>query len=543
MAAVLLVAALGAGGVGFPGQTGWPIVVVLCCASVLPALGALAAYRLGLVREGREGLAWKLVGVALAQMVPIYVLDYLGADTLEAVFVALTYGFGALAILWIPHPRSGPYDRTIALLDALGLGIVVATGTFWLLSGTGVATSGELYHAIGDAAVMAMAGYVAVRRSQQGIDWQIVWLVLGVAATLGGNLTMAVSDTPYTVGHPADFSFLAGMAAFALAPLVMPPVQDAPRVALEPGRWQRALVPYTVVALLAAAIVSHVVSRWDTDPMSVAIGLGALAAMIVVLLRQLAIVAQERRRVMNEQQGVIATVSHELRTPLTSIVGFLDLLEDWEAFTEDEKLEMINLIRAQSHVLARVVGDLVAVARRQMDRVDVTRENLSTHEIVATAIALVPEADTQHIEVDIADGVTLTADPARIVQVIGNFFANAAHYGSGHIEVIAYNDADATVIEVHDNGSGVPEVYQLIIWERFERAAQRQGTIPGSGIGLAVARGVARSHGGETYYRRSERLGGACFSIRVPLDYDVLRNDVAAGQVGDPAYHTSDRSF
>ncbi len=204
---------------------------------------------------------------------------------------------------------------------------------------------------------------------------------------------------------------------------------------------------------------------------------------------------------------------------------------------------MIDLMRAQSHVLARVVGDLVAVARRQMDRVDVTRENLSTHEIVATAIALVPEADTQHIEVDIADGVTLTADPARIVQVIGNFLANAAHYGSGHVELVAYNDADATVIEVHDNGSGVPEVYQLVIWERFERAAQRQGPIPGSGIGLAVARGVARSHGGETYYRRSERLGGACFSIRVPIDYNVLRDDVATPQVGDPAYHTSDRSF
>jgi signal transduction histidine kinase len=172
----------------------------------------------------------------------------------------------------------------------------------------------------------------------------------------------------------------------------------------------------------------------------------------------------------------------------------------------------------------------------------VAREKLSIRDMVGTAITLVPDVDKQRVEVNIADDAALTADSARIVQVIANFLANAARYGAGRIDICAFEDAGMTVIEVHDNGPGVPEVYELVIWERFERAAQRQSSIPGSGIGLAVARGVAHSHGGETYYRRSERLGGACFSIRVPIDHTVLRDRESIPSIAIPIPREKSRS-
>jgi signal transduction histidine kinase len=104
-----------------------------------------------------------------------------------------------------------------------------------------------------------------------------------------------------------------------------------------------------------------------------------------------------------------------------------------------------------------------------------------------------------------------------MLQIVTNLLSNAAKYGSSRVEIVAFEEGADTVIEVHDDGPGVPDMYHLVIWERFERGAQRQSAIPGSGIGLSVARGIARSHGGDTDYRRSERLGGSCFSVRVPL--------------------------
>lgn len=111
----------------------------------------------------------------------------------------------------------------------------------------------------------------------------------------------------------------------------------------------------------------------------------------------------------------------------------------------------------------------------------------------------------------------MLADRRRMLQIMVRYLSNACSDGSGRVEIRAFQDLGETVIEVHDVGPGVPDIFELVIWERFERGAQRQCAISGSGIRLSVARGIAHSHGGDTAYRRSERLGGSCFSLRIPV--------------------------
>jgi two-component system sensor histidine kinase RstB len=73
------------------------------------------------------------------------------------------------------------------------------------------------------------------------------------------------------------------------------------------------------------------------------------------------------------------------------------------------------------------------------------------------------------------------------------------------------------VLEVHDNGKGVPTRHETAIWERFERGAHRLNAVtPGMGIGLAIVQAVAETHGGRAEYQRSKLLGGACFSLIIP---------------------------
>ena len=98
-----------------------------------------------------------------------------------------------------------------------------------------------------------------------------------------------------------------------------------------------------------------------------------------------------------------------------------------------------------------------------------------------------------------------------------NLLANSFRYGGEHRLVVARAVASDLTFEVHDDGPGVPKKYELVIWDRFERGPNRlNASVPGSGIGLAIVDAIARAHGGAASYRRSDELGGACFSVHLP---------------------------
>lgn len=99
-----------------------------------------------------------------------------------------------------------------------------------------------------------------------------------------------------------------------------------------------------------------------------------------------------------------------------------------------------------------------------------------------------------------------------------NLITNAVRYGRSEILVTAARKGSVVAFAVHDNGDGVPAKFQSDIWERFERGFHENDTsVPGSGIGLSVARDLVTAHGGTIGYRTSELLGGACFEFTVPV--------------------------
>jgi signal transduction histidine kinase len=517
LSTVAVLALVGMISIAMTGEESGPVGALLACATALPGIAAIGAARKGTRLGGREGLPWLLFSGAMTLMVPVYVMHHVGVGVFEDILISGAYVLGAVAVLAVPLPDAGPYQRMVASLDALALGLVIATGTYWLGAVSGMDFAGNLVWTMSDAAIVAMLGYVAFRRSaRRGVDWPLLSVVGAVGAYLAGVLITTISPDPYYVGHSADYAFFGGMVGYALAPLIPEPQTARSRNILRPVRWGHVLTPYALVGVLAVALVGHQIQLWGVDPARTGIELGLMAAMLVVLVRQLAMIAEQRRKIEVEQGGVIATISHELRTPLTTIVGFLDLLEDWEEFSDAEKADMVELARDQSHVMARVVGDLVDVARERIEQTRLDVSLIQLDEFLDAAISVVPELRGVAVRAEIAPGARLTADRDRMLQVLTNMLSNAAVYGHGEVLIVTHSEGTATVIEVHDNGPGVPDTYQHVIWERFERGAQRQSAIPGSGIGLAVARGLVRAHGGEAQYRHSNRLAGACFEISVP---------------------------
>ena len=209
----------------------------------------------------------------------------------------------------------------------------------------------------------------------------------------------------------------------------------------------------------------------------------------------------------------IAAVSHELRTPLSAVVGFAGALANGvDTYSTDELTEMASVIYTQSIELTHLVDDLLTSERAASG-------NLT---IQTTDIALFDECRdiVESTGLDMAvsvlgESVTAHADPLRTRQILRNLLTNAARYGGDNVEVeVAEADGNA-LVSVRDNGGGVSHIDVEQIFEPYYRT-QGEGSAPDSvGLGLAVARQLARLMGGDLEYRRSNQW--TVFELSLPL--------------------------
>jgi two-component system sensor histidine kinase BaeS len=275
------------------------------------------------------------------------------------------------------------------------------------------------------------------------------------------------------------------------------------------------LIPYGAAAVMVIALL-HLL--WDTTlaPGDRVLVVAALAVAVLVVVRQ-GIAIRENQIVIEQQRSdLVSSISHELRTPLTAMVGFLAVLQEDRNLTVVERSEMIDVVVEQTEYLERLVEDLLALAKGDPDRIGL---QVSEHRVAAIVESAVRSAsiDRKHVTVEVAPGLTAVVDGSRLQQILVNLLTNAGWYGGDEVLVSGFSRAGGLIVEVHDSGLGVPKKHELMIWERFERGHNRyNATVPGSGIGLAMVRNIAESHGGTAEYRRSNRLGGACFVIDLP---------------------------
>jgi two-component system sensor histidine kinase KdpD len=238
---------------------------------------------------------------------------------------------------------------------------------------------------------------------------------------------------------------------------------------------------------------------------------------VVILGRQVYVIYRDRNKVDRKRAELVASVSHELRTPLTAMVGFLTLLDDHaDEFPADAQQEMISEAATQARHMSRLVSDLLMLAKGDMSQLSLEIEEVRAMSVVTSVLRNVDTGDSK-IDQELDAEVIVRVDPDRMKQALGNLITNAIRYGGDHCLVVARVDGRDLIVETHDNGRGVPTRYEAMIWEHFERGAHRlDSTTPGLGIGLSIVQAVAESHGGRADYRKSERLGGACFALTIP---------------------------
>lgn len=218
----------------------------------------------------------------------------------------------------------------------------------------------------------------------------------------------------------------------------------------------------------------------------------------------------------------LATVSHELRTPLTSIRGYLELALEPEASLTPDLRNYLEVIDRNSERLLRQVSDLLLVAQIEARAISIEKRPLDIVQVAESTVG-------RHVASAEAAGVTLTletlpvapvsGDAARLAQLLDVLVGNALKFtpqgGSVWVRIRPL-PSHGVEIEVADNGSGVPEGEQERLFERFYRASGvTDRAVPGTGIGLTIARGIAEAHGG-TIGCTSVEGAGSTFRVTLP---------------------------
>jgi signal transduction histidine kinase len=213
----------------------------------------------------------------------------------------------------------------------------------------------------------------------------------------------------------------------------------------------------------------------------------------------------------------VAMVSHELRTPLTSIAGFADtLVQSWEELPREEVDEFLSIINRQSIYLGDLVEDVLVIPRLEANRLRLDPELFDLGDLIEdVALMVFPNGEKKTSLVSLPDGVRVLADRRRVQQVMRNLMENARKYGGDQIMIEGFVMGDQYLVIISDNGPGVPDEETRKVFENFEQLSKGDAReASGIGLGLPIARRLARAMGGDVWYERRFPTGARfCYSL------------------------------
>ena len=231
------------------------------------------------------------------------------------------------------------------------------------------------------------------------------------------------------------------------------------------------------------------------------------------------------RNVELMRKQLIADLSHELRAPLTIIRGQTEALLDGVIEQEETKRAYLQDILGETLRLSEMVRDLLEIAHLDrgalaLQKQDFCLKSLVTslcekYQPIASKKKLTLAADLQTAQ----DDLIVHADQTRIEQVIRNFLDNAVRFTppGGQVLIRLQEQETSVIVEVSDTGLGIPLAEQALIWERFYKVNKaRTAGEGGVGLGLAIAKEIVRSSGGEIWVK-SEEGKGAIFGFSLPI--------------------------
>lgn len=261
-----------------------------------------------------------------------------------------------------------------------------------------------------------------------------------------------------------------------------------------------------------------------------------LSCLVIVLgVATILLAAAKERRTSALKSEFVANVSHELKTPLALVRMFGEMLQSGRVASEAKRQEYLDIIMSESERLSSLIENVLDFARVERGRQAYELTEGSVGEAVSKAVNVYrhrAESEGIGLVAEIEHGLPSTRIDDRAIQLaVINLIDNALKYapGTGIVTVRAGREDGGVVVRVIDRGPGVPIEERERIFERFVRGSSARGAadaargsgrhpVRGSGIGLALVKHIAESHGGRAWVD-SEGMGpaGASFAISIPV--------------------------
>jgi two-component system sensor histidine kinase MtrB len=210
----------------------------------------------------------------------------------------------------------------------------------------------------------------------------------------------------------------------------------------------------------------------------------------------------------------VADMSHELRTPLTAITAVAEVLED-EADSFDPMIApAVRLVVSETKRLNELVENLMEVTRFDAGTAKLVLDEVDVADMVTACIDTRAWLDA--VELDAPRGIFVRLDPRRLDVILANLIGNALKHGGSPVRVKVRQIDEELVVEVADNGPGIPVDVLPHVFDRFYKADASRARSEGSGLGLSIALENAHIHGGEITAANAPD-SGAVFTLRLPI--------------------------
>jgi signal transduction histidine kinase len=219
----------------------------------------------------------------------------------------------------------------------------------------------------------------------------------------------------------------------------------------------------------------------------------------------------------------MSSVTHELRTPLTSIRALTEMMQDDDGMDAAQRHQFLAIVVAETERLTRLVNQVLDMAKIESGNAEWRLSDVDLAALCRQAAQTTREMFRERgaeLVLHLPDALprTLRADADRLTQVLLNLLSNAAKFvpaEGGRVELRLSADETGVTVEVQDNGRGVPEEQQQLVFEKFRQGGDTLNRPQGTGLGLPISREIVEHFGGRMWLR-SQAGQGACFAFTLP---------------------------
>jgi two-component system sensor histidine kinase KdpD len=221
------------------------------------------------------------------------------------------------------------------------------------------------------------------------------------------------------------------------------------------------------------------------------------------------------------RSALLDSVTHEFRTPLTAIKLSVTTLLSPDPMSPEARQELLTIINEETDRLNRLVGEAAEMAQLDAQQVELRREPHYVADIVESALQRSKKIlDGHEVRLHIPSSLPVVrVDLDRIVEVIAQLLENAAKYSlrGNPITISAESSGKMVNISVADQGPGIEDLEQSLIFEKFYRGRDQRYRVQGTGMGLAIAKAIVEAHGGSIGVT-SQTGSGSVFHFTVPAE-------------------------